>query len=126
LGRVFGLLGNYPEALAMFEKGRELAGDMSNILAATGEILARSGDHDRARRLLGQLTARAEKEFIPATGFAIIHLGLGEREEALQCLEKAYDQHALPLASLNVHPIYDDLRGDAHFTDLLRRLRFPV
>jgi serine/threonine-protein kinase len=123
LGRTHSLLGNYAEALAMLEKGRELAGDMTNILAAMGEILARSGDHDAARRVLAQLASIAADKYVPWTCFALIHLGLGERDQALCYLERACEQRDLPVVSCNVHPVYDDLRGQPRFENLLRRMR---
>jgi serine/threonine-protein kinase len=125
LGRAWSMLGNYTEALAMLEKGRELAGDMNTILSAIGEVRARSGDREGARRILDQLTAREAHAYVPANCFAIVHLGLGERDAALGWLERGCERHDLPLVSCNVHPLYDELRGEARFQDVLRRMNFP-
>lgn len=124
IGRAQSLLGNYSEAIAMFEKGRELAGEMNSIVAALGEVRGRSGDREGARRILGELQERTTSAYVPSTCFAIVHLGLGEREEALRLLEKACDDRDLPLTSISVHPIYDELRGEARFENLLRRMGF--
>jgi serine/threonine-protein kinase len=124
MGRAYSLMGDYSEALRMLEKGRAIAGDMTNILAATGEILARSGQPEAARAVMADLHRRAEAQYVPYTCFAIIHLGLGEREEALTWLERAVEQRALPLVATNAHPIYDDLRGDPRFEAVLRTMRF--
>jgi tetratricopeptide (TPR) repeat protein len=124
MGRAHALLGNYSEALAMLEKGRQLAGDMNNIVAAIGHVHGLAGNAPAAERVLGQLAERTTTEYVPATCFAIVHLGLGEREAALTWLEKACEQRDLPIVTLNVHPIYDELRGDARFDHLLRRLGF--
>jgi serine/threonine-protein kinase len=124
MGRAWSLLGNYGEAIALLEKGRELAGDMNNILAALGEVRARSGDRDAARRALDQLTARSASAYVPANCFAILHLGLGEREAALDWIERGCDRRDLPLVSCNVHPLYDELRGEARFQNVLRRMNF--
>ena len=124
LGRTYALLGNYSEALAMLEKGREIAGDMNSILAAMGEVLARSGNAEAARAIRGGLAARAQTQYVPLTSFAILHIGLGEHEQALSCLERACERRDLPLVSINTHPVYDDLRGHPRFEGLLRRMRF--
>jgi len=124
LGRAQALLGNYPDALAMLEKGHAIAGDMNSILAAIGEVSGRAGDCAAARRMLGQLAARAADRYVPATSFAIVHLGLGEREEALRYLEQGCERHDISMVSVNTHPIYDDLRGEPRFEALLRRMRF--
>jgi serine/threonine-protein kinase len=126
MGRAYSLLGNYDEALAMLEKGRALAGDMNNILAAIGDVHARAGNPAAARGVLAKLTARAKTEYVPSTCFALIHLGLGERDESLRWLEAACDGRDLPLISVYVHPIYDDLRGEARFDRILRRMRLPM
>jgi serine/threonine-protein kinase len=122
MGRVYSLMGRYVEALAMLEKGRSLGGEVPNILAAMGHVFGLSGDYQSARGVLARLEARAREVYIPSTSFAIVHLGLGERERALEWLEKGCSQHELTLASLKVHPIYDDLRQTPRFQAMLERL----
>ena len=124
MGRAYAQAGNYSEALAMLEKGRLLAGDVPNILAALGQVFALSGDAQKARRLLAQLTTGAVDGYVPSTCFALIHLGLGERERALDWLDKGCDQRELTMAPLRVHPIYDPLREEPRFQSILRRMRF--
>jgi len=51
----------------------------------------------------------------------MIYIGLGEREQAFDWLEKAYDERAWQLGFLKVEPIFDPLRPDPRFTDLMRR-----
>jgi len=53
---------------------------------------------------------------------AIVHEGLGQRDDALEWLKKAYQERSSWLVSLNVEPIFDSLRSDARFQDLLRRV----
>ena len=54
--------------------------------------------------------------------FALIHLGLGERAQALDYLEKGVAQHDGPLSLLGVHPAYDVLRQEPRFTAILKRI----
>jgi hypothetical protein len=51
------------------------------------------------------------------------YVGLGEKQQALIWLEKAYAQRSDELVSLKVNPVYDPLRGEPRFQELLRRLR---
>jgi serine/threonine-protein kinase len=122
MGRAYAQMGKYVDALAMLEKGRSLAGDVPNILAAMGQVFGLSGDHAAARGVLAQLHARAPETYIPSTSFAVVHLGLGEKERALEWLEKGCGQRDLPLAVLKVHPVYDSLRAQPRFQALLTRL----
>jgi serine/threonine-protein kinase len=119
IGRAHIQMGNYSEALAMLEKGRLLGGNVPTILAAMGQALALSGNTAGARDSLAQLRARSTEEYIPCTCFAIIHLGLGENEKALDWLEQACDGHEMSTAVLKVHPVYDDLRSEARFQAFL-------
>lgn len=122
MGRAYAQMGRYVEALAMLEKGRSLGGEVPNILAAMGQVFALSGDHASARGVLARLEARSREVYIPSTCFAVVHLGLGERERALDWLEKGCAQGEMTLEILKVHPIYDDVRDEPRFQAVLRRL----
>jgi len=123
LGRTFAQQGKYPEAIAMLEKGRTLAGDIPNILGAMGQVYGLAGEPRQAREMLGKLTELSHRTYVPASVYAIVHLGLGENERALDCLEKGCEQRDAPLTALKVHPIYDPLRAHPRFQILLKRLR---
>jgi serine/threonine-protein kinase len=56
---------------------------------------------------------------------AIIHAGLGQKDEAFGWLEKALQRHDPRLAGLPWLPWYDPLRDDPRFQDLMRRMNFP-
>jgi serine/threonine-protein kinase len=101
-----------------------MAGDIPNILAAMGHVYALGGERERAREMLARLEAMARTGYVPSTSFAVVHLGLGEYDLALDWLEKGLVVHDLPLCSVNTHPVYDPLRGGARFERLLRALGF--
>lgn len=129
MGRALGLQGKYSEALAMLEKARAMEEEIPAILAAMGQIFALSGDRDGARGVLARLRARARERHIPATCFAVVHLGLDETQLALDWLERGCAGQEMSLASLGVHPVYDPLRGEPRFRALLKRVRldsFPA
>ncbi len=64
---------------------------------------------------------RAQREHVEPTRFAIIYAQLGEKDEAFEWLEKAFEE-GQDMNNLKVHPIWDPLRDDPRFQDLLRRL----
>jgi serine/threonine-protein kinase len=124
LGRAYAQEGKYLEAICMLEKGRALAGDVPNILAAMGQVYAAGGETDRAREILRQLEEMRAQSHVPSTAFAVVHLGLGEPERALDWLENACRQRESSLTSINVHPIYNPLREEPRFQELLRKMGF--
>ena len=123
IGRALSLQGKYAEALAMLEQARAIEDGVPSILAAMGQIFGLSGDRASARGVLARLEARARERHIPSTCFAIVHLGQGEKDRALDWLEHGCEQRELSLASIGVHPVYDELRGEPRFQALLKRLR---
>jgi tetratricopeptide (TPR) repeat protein len=88
--------------------------------AYTYAVLGRRAD---AQKLLGELNEISSETFVPADAMAQVYTGLGEKAKAFEWLEKGYERHSLGLAGvdLKVDPVWDPLRGDPRFADLLRR-----
>ena len=66
--------------------------------------------------------AQAKKRYIPATYFGMLYAGLGDKEQALLWLEKAYEERADGLTWLNVEPMLDPLRRNPRFQELIKRM----
>ena len=52
-------------------------------------------------------------------------MALGETDQALEWLEKGYEQHASGMWGLKAYPMFDPLRSDLRFQNLLRCMNFP-
>jgi serine/threonine-protein kinase len=122
MGRAYTQKGMYEEAITMLHKGRSLCGDIPNVLGALGQTYAMANRPADARRLLEELAELATRRHVSSTCFALIHLGLGEKEQALDWLENGIKGRETPLAALKVHPAYDGLRDEPRFQALLRKL----
>jgi len=122
LGRVLSLMGKHDLALASLERARELGGDVPSILAATGEVMARTGRVEEARAYLHELTQMSQTRWVPASCFAVLHIGLGDYPAALTFLETATDRREFSVTALKVHPLYDPLRSEPRFQRLLERV----
>ena len=81
-----------------------------------------AGKTKEARRLLAELHDLAQKKYVTCSCFALIHVGLGEKQEALDWLEKGCERRELTLAALKIHPAYDDLRSEPRFGNILKRI----
>jgi serine/threonine-protein kinase len=119
MGRVRIQQGRYEEAIALLRKSREMGGDVPNVVAALGQAYALAGNRDQARALVGELRSLAERCYISSTCHAIVHLGLGENDTALDWLERGCARRDLSLITLKVHPVYDSLRHDPRFQRLV-------
>ena len=124
LGKSYERLGRYDEALEAFRKARE-AGGTTETLSVAGYTYAVSGRKSEAERTLQELMTHSGRSYVPPYNIALIHQGLGNTDEALRWLEKAYAERNPHLFFLNVEPKWDSLRADPRFVDLLKRLRFP-
>ena len=83
------------------------------------------GKKDEARKILDELKELSEREYVSSYFLALIYTGLGEKDQALEWLEKAYQERAIYLIYVGKQPQFDALRSDPRFTDLLRRVGLP-
>jgi hypothetical protein len=91
-------------------------------MAGLGHLYATSGRKGEARAVLDELRQLSRREYVPADSMALIHAGLGEKEQAFAWLEKAYEERSFRMAWLKVEPRWDSLRSDPRFTQLLQRM----
>jgi len=112
-------------AIAAAQKAVELWRRGSSPLAWLGETYAAAGCATEARKTLEQLQQISKERYVTPYGIARIYATLGNKDEALQWLEIAYQKRAEWMVLLRVDPSLDDLRLDPRFQDLLRRINFP-
>ena len=115
----------YREALPLIERASRLNPSNAMSLALLGYVRANLNQDRDARQVLGQLAALARQRYIPALAFAVVHVGLDEKDQAFAWLDKAYDERANRLAYLAFEPTLARLRSDPRFDDLLRRIGLP-
>ena len=114
--------GKHAEAVAELQQA--VASSRGSILvkAELAHALARAGKRDEAKAILQELEQLARQRSITAYYFALIHLGLNDKERALQALDKAFDEKSERLVWLKVDPRFDGLRNEVRFRDLLERI----
>jgi TolB-like protein/Flp pilus assembly protein TadD len=94
-------------------------------LASVAFCRARQGETATARALLRELTEARRQHYVGADCIALVHMGIGHREGALEWLETAYEERAPGLVQLGVMPPADGLRSHPRFRDLVRRIGLP-
>jgi hypothetical protein len=100
----------------------KMSGDVTFATAGLGHLYGTAGKVAEARAVLGELSARAERAYVPAYDIALVCAGLGWKDQAFAFLSQAYEERSGWIAYLKVDPRLDLLRGDARFVDLLRRV----
>ena len=151
LGDALGRAGRLPEAARQLQKTLELDPDLLQAHSYLGEVYLREGRNDEAipefqkakdngslgyayavsgrpgeaRRVLGELEHLAAQRYVSPLDFAVVHAGLGQRDQAFSWLEKAYDGRVPRLSGVRVDPRLVSLHADPRFADLLRRMNLP-
>jgi Flp pilus assembly protein TadD len=121
LGMAYVMKGSVEEAVAEYHKARELNDDPF-VLALLGHSYAVSGKKDEALRTTEQLKEISKQRYVPAYSLSIVYAALNEKEQAFQWLEKSYQAHEGYVTILKIDPFLDNLRADARFADLMRRV----
>ena len=114
----------YKEAIAELNEAVRLSGRNMTTLASLGHAYAVSGRESEAHKVIDELQELSEQRRVPPYSIAKVYIGLGEKDRALEWLEKAYQDRYFVMGYLKVDPHYDALRTDPRFTSLLRRARF--
>jgi serine/threonine-protein kinase len=120
LGRAYVQMGKHEEAIAAFEKAITLSGNREGK-PALAHAYALAGRMDDARQILEEIKNDHTGRYIASPMIARVHLGLGELEEAMNWLEKGYEERSNWMSFLMVDPVWDPLRKHARFRTLLEK-----
>ena len=125
LGQAYASQGCNREALPDLHKCLEVSRGGAPALALLGYVHARLGERDQALRMLDQLEALSKRSFVTAFFVALVYAGLEDKDQAFLWLEKACEERFNRLAYLKVEALWDPLRSDSRFGELLRRVGIP-
>ncbi|HZE73029.1 MAG TPA: hypothetical protein VE135_26255 [Pyrinomonadaceae bacterium] len=87
--------------------------------------LAKVGQRDEAVKLLNQLKQESSDRYVMSNVIGAVYIGLNEKDEALNWLERDVAEHSSYATFMAVDPVYDDLRDDPRFKAMLKRLKLP-
>jgi TolB-like protein/DNA-binding winged helix-turn-helix (wHTH) protein/Flp pilus assembly protein TadD len=114
----------YDQAIGEFQRAIELSGHSGAFDSNLGYAYAVSGRKEEALKMVDELESRHPTNYSVQADIALIYVGLDDRDEAINRLNKAFD--ARFKASILRRPAFDPLRSDPRFQDLLRRMGLPT
>lgn len=123
LGQAFEQKKMHDEATAEFRKAIEISGHSAAFDSALAHAYAVSGREEEAIKITRDLESRNDQNPSAQANIALIYVGLGDRNQAMIWLNKAYDARFNP--SILRRPAFDPIRSDPRFKDLLRRIGLP-
>jgi DNA-binding winged helix-turn-helix (wHTH) protein/Tfp pilus assembly protein PilF len=124
LGQAYEQLGEPHLALDALNDAARLSGGNSKALSLRGYIFARTARTQSAHEVLDMLDAVAREHYVPRYASALIYLGLGQLDQAIDCLARAFEMRDVHLAFLPTDVKWDPLRQDPRFIALLKQCGF--
>ncbi len=112
--------GMYQEAISDYRKIVAAGDTTTSTQCYLGYALSQSGKKSEAQAIQEKL--KTTKEYVSPAEFAALYVGLGDKDGALDLLEKSYAARDLQLQFLKVEPHYDALRSDPRFTELMKKV----
>ncbi len=126
LGRAYEQKGRLNDAIAEFQRGLELDNEQAEIWSGLGHTYAVSGNRAEAQKVLDHLRARSASSYLAPYNVAVVHAGLGNKDQAFAWLNRAYDERSYLLAVyLTTDSRLDNLHSNPRFADLRRRVGLP-
>jgi serine/threonine-protein kinase len=122
LEEVYAQMGKQKEAVAEREKILSLSGS-PELAASIEEDFSKAGYKGVLQSWLDGLTEISKHGYVSSYSIAQAYMRMGEKEKAFGWLEKAYEEHDSGLVSLAVEPMFDAVRPDPRFRDILRRMK---
>ena len=123
LGQALEQMHRHDEAIVEFQKAIELSGHSGAFDSNLGYAYAVSGRREDAIKIIEDLEALQDGNGSTDADIALIYVGLGDPDQAMISLNKAYE--ARFKASILLRPAFDPLRSDSRFQDLLSRIGLP-
>ena len=122
LGGAYEELRRYDDAIESYRRAQALLPSELSATSLLAHAYAVSGREREARQILDELHAEAGRRYVSRYRLAAIHLGLGERETALDLLEQGHGARDRAMIWLRVAPRFDRLRDEPRFRALLKAM----
>ena len=124
LGQAYRQKGMYAEAIAEFQMEVVSRSDPLDT-AVLGHAYAVAGKRAEAEKILKELTALSKERYVSPYFIALIYVGLNDKKEAFDWLEKAFADRSAGMVYLKVEPMFDALRADPRFEALVAKVFAP-
>jgi TolB-like protein/Tfp pilus assembly protein PilF len=116
--------GKFDEAIADYKKAAETGSPSDSCQAVIACAYARSGKRTEAEKILNELLNESQRRFVSSYALAQIQAVLGNKDEALRLLEKAYDERSIPIGGggiggPKIDNRFDSLRSDPRFQEFV-------
>jgi eukaryotic-like serine/threonine-protein kinase len=124
LGQTYLAMGRMADATSQFERTKSLSPEIPRGTAMLGFAYGKTGRQAEAQRLVDEMLSLSQKRYVSPALIAIVQIGLGNKDKAFDWLDKACTDRSDWMIFLSTDPLFDPLRTDPRFGNLLRRVGF--
>ena len=114
----------FDQAGRSLKEAEDLGSDRFEVGLLQACLYAREGRRQEVGRILTEALNPGKEVYVSQVSLAFVYAALGEKEQAIACLENALAVRESDLISIRAHPFLDPVRGDARFGGLLKRVGF--
>jgi tetratricopeptide (TPR) repeat protein len=122
LGRVYGAMGQCENALTELTASEPALRDWQPLMAAKGHFLGKCGQPEGAEAILARFAELSKTRYVTSYGVALVQAGLGHSDEALNALERAFEERSHWLVWLKLDPRFSTIRNHPRFQSLVERV----
>jgi tetratricopeptide (TPR) repeat protein len=122
LALAYSALARHDKAIAEMQNAR---GRGSEYLAGLGYLYAVAGRRAEALTTLAELQRLAQQQYVPPYHYAWIYTGLGDKDKAIALLQQVYAEHTQHVVDFKTVPMFDSLRSDERFQELVQKVGLP-
>jgi serine/threonine protein kinase/tetratricopeptide (TPR) repeat protein len=115
-------VGRLDEAVTEYQKAVELSEELPEYLSKLAHTYAVMGKRSEAENIIHSLIERAGREYVSPYWLGATYVALGEKDLALECLEKAYEERDVAIIFLKILPIWDEIRNEPRYKALLKKI----
>ena len=125
LAQTYAMKGMHEQAIATGQVPVKSAPGVSVYLTILGTAYATAGKRRESESVLDELRDLSKRQYVQPSYIAMLYSGLGDRDQAFDWLEKAYNIRDDRLLFVMTDPLMDDLRSDPRFQNLAHRMGLP-
>jgi tetratricopeptide (TPR) repeat protein len=115
------MMDEYERGTTIMRKAVELSENNPVVLAHLGYTYAKNGEKEKAVKILEELNERSKVEEINSFSYVPLYIGLKNYDRALAILSRSYEEKNTLLLSLKIEPMFDELRGNDRFNEILAK-----
>ena len=118
--------GQYPEAIAQLKKATTIDPTHAPSLASLATAYIRSGDRSSGVKILEQMKKLGTSQYVSPIAISVVYAELGDMDQSFEWFKKGYEDQSEDILFFHLAPVFDVVRHDSRFTDLVRKTGLPA